>query len=137
MVLGELNDTVPHIKARQKAETDARAMTTQWPERHPEEAGEGGVNHTMHSRRLLSMTMRGGVQKQHRTVKCPEGWLHGRHCLHWNGGSEVTVQDEEEMVRKKTDTLDSEYRGTERSFILFQKAGKVSAIVMGNVFYSD
>lgn len=136
MVLGELNDTVPHIKARQEAETDARAMTTQWPERHPEEAGEGGVNCTMHSRRLLSMTMRGGVQKQHRTAKCPEGWLHGRHCLHWNGGSEVTFQDEEEMVREGTDTLDSEYVGL-RAFILFQKAGKVSATVMGNVFYSN
>lgn len=86
MVLGELNDTVPHIKARQKAETDARAMTTQWPERHPEEAGEEGINCTMHSRRLLSVTKR------------PEGWLHGRHCLHWNGGSEVTFQDEEEAM---------------------------------------
>lgn len=105
MVLGELNDTVPHIKARQKAETDARAMTTQWPERHPEEAGEEGANCTMHSRRLLSMTMRGGVHKQHRTAKCPEGWLHGRHCLHWNGGSEVTFQDEEEMVREETEIL--------------------------------
>lgn len=61
MVLGELNDTVPHIKARQKAEIDARAMTTQWPERHPEEAGEG-INCTMHSSRLLSMTMGGGFK---------------------------------------------------------------------------
>lgn len=38
---------------------------------------------------------------------------------------------------KETDTIDSEYHGTERAFILFQKAGKVRTLVMGNLFYSD
>lgn len=56
------------------------------------------------------------------------------------GGSEVTFQDEEVtmVVREgNRDTIDSEYHGTERAFILFQKAGKVRTLVMGNLFYSD